>query len=85
MSTKPGSKINSTGKLLQSTRPQPHYGREKPVAKMILYCTPEDMLAIMDAVLQTTVDDLAIVDSAGTQSGRAVAAICRQWMKGRAK
>lgn len=67
-----------SGKLQLATK-------QKKVAKIVLYCMPNDMLAILDAIGQTTAADLVLVDEAGSQNGRAVAAICRDWLKGRVK
>ncbi len=86
MRTKPTtSKILLQGKLLQSTRPQPHYGRNKPCAKMILYMTPADMKMVEHAISKVVPADLVNIDESGTPNGRAVAAICLAWLEGRGK
>ena len=86
MNTKPQSKILTTGKLQQSTI-QPHYGRERCCGKMILYARPKDLATIQAAVDSVTLADISLagVEDSGNMSGRAIVAICKAWLKGRAK
>ncbi len=73
------------GKLQQSTLPPPLYGRNKPCAKMTLYCHPKDLVGIMAAIRDVKSSDLIGVDPTGTENGRAIAAVCKQWLKERGK
>ncbi len=79
MSTKPVSKILTSGKLTMSTRPKPHY-RDKPCSKLILYMTPADLHVVMKAIDSVLPDDLRGVEQSGTPNGRAIAGICLQWL-----
>lgn len=53
------------------------------VDKLLIYLPPAEMLAVMDAIEATTAKDLAPIHVAGTHTGRALAAICRQWLASR--
>lgn len=53
------------------------------VDKLLVYLPPAEMLAVMDAIGATTAKDLAPIHAAGTHTGRALAAICRQWLASR--
>lgn len=78
MSTHKASKILSAGKL--TLKP----GRAAVVFKMILYLPPEEMLIVQEAIGKMLPGDLTRI-SVGNHQGKAVAAICRVWLKGQAK
>lgn len=83
MRTKPtSSKMLLQGKLQQSTLPK-HFGRDKPCAKMILYCSQADMKIVEEAIAAVT--DLGGVEDTGTPNGRAIVAICLAFLEGRGK
>jgi len=82
--SKQTAKIITSGRLTMPTRPKPNF-REKPCSKLILYMTPADLHVVEYAIKAVERADLVGVDPSGTPNGRAVVAICRQWLKGRAK
>lgn len=79
--TKPQGAIRS--RLKNTTMPSPR-GAEA-VVKFILYMQPADLLSVMEAIAATSAEDLKGIGKAGSQNGRAVAAICKAWMKARTK
>lgn len=55
------------------------------VDKLMIYLEPAELLGVMDAIATTTAADLSPIAKGGNHQGRAIAAICKQWLKGRAK
>jgi len=80
--TKPQSKLMTSGKLKTHMKLAPN-ATAKP-CKLVLYVPTSQLATIMEAIAHAPAHAEGPI-SGGNHQGLAVAAICDQWMKGRAK